>query len=212
MTACELRQDIEAKIHNMDIPISATDAYINGYISGYLQGLSERRVKRPSKRQIYSPAFKSWFGDWEHGEGSVVVEDGKPLIVYHKTDAKFTTFNPDLLGKKSLWGTAYAGFYFMSKNERVAYGKRSMAVYLNIRRPYLIDVKTYADFDYGYKHFDFDNLRTYHDGIIINMSNPIEYMGEFESDRVFVVFYPNQIKSATNNRGSFSNLNNDIRF
>ena len=34
--------------------------------------------------QVYTPSFKQWFGDWEKGQGSKVVDDnGEPLLVYH---------------------------------------------------------------------------------------------------------------------------------
>ena len=38
--------------------------------------------------------FKRWFGD-----SKVVDEEGKPLVVYHATDADFTVFDRDKLGK-----------------------------------------------------------------------------------------------------------------
>ena len=59
---------------------------------------------------VRTPAFKEWFGDWENNpsEASKVVdENGEPLMVFHKTDNKFTIFDKEKLGSKSQWGTAY---------------------------------------------------------------------------------------------------------
>jgi len=37
--------------------------------------------------RVYTPSFKSWFGDWEKNQGSKVVdENGEPLLVFHGTD------------------------------------------------------------------------------------------------------------------------------
>ena len=37
--------------------------------------------------QVYTDSFKNWFGDWERGKGSKVVDsNGEPLLVYHGTD------------------------------------------------------------------------------------------------------------------------------
>jgi SNF2 family DNA or RNA helicase/predicted RNA methylase len=82
------------------------------------------RVKRrhkivPGKGNIYSPAFKAWFGDWEVGEGSAVVKKGgepaeqwgeQPITVYHGTAiGGFTAFDPEKDKGANLYGK---GFYF----------------------------------------------------------------------------------------------------
>ncbi len=80
-----------------------------------------------------APAFKSWFGDWEHDPAnsskvlddrgrpqeqyhthSAVMEDGRPVVVYHGTDAQFTSFDPAKADKGALYG---AGFYFTEMKE-----------------------------------------------------------------------------------------------
>lgn len=43
------------------------------------------------EKQIHSENFKRWFGDWENdpeNASKVVDENGKPLVVYHQTNAK----------------------------------------------------------------------------------------------------------------------------
>ena len=47
--------------------------------------------------QTQSQQFKYWFGDWQNDPAhasKVVDEDGRPLIVYHGTDADFDAFDP----------------------------------------------------------------------------------------------------------------------
>jgi hypothetical protein len=44
---------------------------------------------------VRTPAFKSWFGDWENdpkNASKVVDENGEPLVVYHGTKKVFTSF------------------------------------------------------------------------------------------------------------------------
>ncbi len=146
--------------------------------------------------------FKRWFGD-----SKVVDEDGKPVVVYHRTDNKFTVFDKNLLGKSSNWETANFGFYFANKNEKGSYGKKIMRAFLNIKNPYEINVDSYYDFDMDYRRFDTRKFQG-HDGVVINIANT----RKGEADKVYIAFSPEQIKSATDNRGTFDSENPDIRF
>ena len=59
-----------------------------------------------SPNQTTTPEFKQWFGDWQDPHAwssrrdpnkppvSVVVENGKPLVLYHATTGDFSTFDP----------------------------------------------------------------------------------------------------------------------
>jgi GNAT superfamily N-acetyltransferase len=82
--------------------------------------------------QTKTKAFKDWFGD-----SKIVDEKGKPLVMYHGTDADFTEFKESYSGQST--GAAFLGkgFYF-SDSERDAshYGKNTMPVYLSIKKPY----------------------------------------------------------------------------
>lgn len=73
-----------------------------------------------------SPEFKAWFGD-----SKVVDENGKPLVVYHGTDAKFDEFTEESIGSSSGQAFLGSGFYF-STSESVAkqYGKNVGGFYL----------------------------------------------------------------------------------
>ena len=56
-----------------------------------------------------TPEFKRWFG-----ASKVVDADGKPLVVYHGTDADITEFDPGKLGLTTSAKSAEAGFFFAS--------------------------------------------------------------------------------------------------
>ncbi|MEY5099706.1 MAG: hypothetical protein RJA36_2425, partial [Pseudomonadota bacterium] len=53
------------------------------------QPLTEEALQQPSNK-TYTPEFKAWFG-----KSKVVDAEGKPMVVYHGTDADFTAFNAD---------------------------------------------------------------------------------------------------------------------
>lgn len=162
--------------------------------------------------QVRLRSFKRLFGDWENdpqNASKVVDENGEPMVVYHRTNNKFTQFDPERARERSGWPTADFGFYFSNVNERGHYGRKSMPVFLNIRNPREIDVDYYADFDYNYKHADPEEMRKGNDGLQINIGRLIL---DEKATKVFVTPNPNQIKSATDNDGSFSEKNDDIRF
>ncbi|WP_314628673.1 zeta toxin family protein, partial [uncultured Selenomonas sp.] len=67
---------------------------------------------------VRTPAFKAWFGDWEHDPANaskVVDENGEPLVVYHATLSDFTKFRPSESG---LYGR---GIYLTANKEDTSY-------------------------------------------------------------------------------------------
>lgn len=150
--------------------------------------------------QTETAAFKRWFA------GSRVVDaDGKPLVVYHGTTADFAEFDRD----KIVSGVLGRGFYFAANPESTrtysggsrfggagfANGGNVMPVYLSIKNPLILEHGDKADIGAESKG---------HDGVIkLNKDGAIETL---------VAFRPEQIKSATGNRGTFDPSNADIRF
>jgi len=47
-------------------------------------------------RQVRTPEFKQWFGNWEQGEvpSAFLDENGEPRVFYHGTNEDFTVFDP----------------------------------------------------------------------------------------------------------------------
>jgi len=69
--------------------------------------------------QVRTKAFKDWFGDWINDPANaskVVDENGEPLIVYHGSKEKFTTFNKNIKNRGNLTSIIKKGFYFSNKN------------------------------------------------------------------------------------------------
>ena len=180
---------------------------------------------------INSPAFKKRFGDWENdpkNASKIVNKDWTPRIVYHWTKADFNVFKNRELG-----------FHFWSTKAQAkvkSWNKwKIMQAYLNIRNP--IDV--YGDMGIWTANYTFwDRLKEkwiitederksfkykedrlsdrilidilekkWYDGVIYD--NWWEWASEAKS---YIAFRPEQIKSATDNIGTYDANNEDIRY
>ena len=165
-------------------------------------------VKPKLNNVTQSQQFKRWFGDWQnHPESAskVVNADGTPKVVYHGTNAEFNTFQQE------------NGAYFFSESRDYAEsmaderrGNRIIEAYLKMKNPYTVKLSPEQFTDniaeapfirYAKEHG--------HDGVIF------EYDGSKEDlayDKFYVVFDSAQIKSATDNIGTFDKTNPDIRY
>ena len=146
----------------------------------------------------------------------VVDENGEPLVVYHGTQKNFDAFK---LGYAEGQGE---GVYFSTeKTDAMEFGDgktgKIVDVYLAIKKPYFDGVSTkftsndQADLamveDEFYEDVDFRNKvlkKQGYDGVIAEGANGLDGVE-------IVAFNPNQIKSATENNGDFSESNN-IKF
>lgn len=193
-----------------DPDIEAMQDMLESIRSGFMfnRGELDSNAAFDTKKYItQTTAFKRWFSD-----SKVVDKDGKPLVVYHGTTANFNTFD-----KKS--NAEYApDFYFTDTPEVANYatgtaetewfpdGSNLMPVYLSMKNPLVVDMRG------GHVPNKIQSLRQQalkggRDGIIArNASMP------FASGTEYIVFNPNQIKSATGNNGDFDPSNPDIRF
>lgn len=164
-------------------------------------GIVSREVMLSRQRQENTPEFKRWFGD-----SKVMDEDGKPLVVYHGTSGDFSEF------KTEGWGLDEQGAFFTSSPQVASdyadtHGTAAnvMPVYLSIKNPYVVTSQQWARGD-GLSPAD--AKRRGYDGYIVR-----EHPGVIESDAAgdtFIVFKPEQIKSAIGNNGEFSPTNPDI--
>lgn len=174
--------------------------------------------------QVRTPSFKAWFGDWEgdpESASKAVDENGEPLVVYHATDGDFWTFNRERLGKNTLdnasdeglAATSLLGHWFNTQDltqRKYPIGSRSIPAFLNIRTPdYAGSLDLLASDLEGYDSpkeaaDEYLDRITDNDGIILRDT---EFGGTS-----FVVFTSNQIKSATDNAGTFDPRNPSILF
>lgn len=166
--------------------------------------------------QVRTPAFKAWFGDWENDpdNASKVVnpKTGEPLVVYHgtQTDEQFHSFKTN----------PYNPLIFFTDDKNLSdayrYGNSGQVfeTFLNVRNPNIEDAEGafYGSF-FDKKEGEYtstngyatDSRRKGYDGAIIDnvQDAPTARFGEIVAN-VYVVFKPNQIKSATDNSGAFS--------
>ena len=178
--------------------------------------------KKPSnltERQyahVRTKAFKEWFGDWENNpeEASKVVdENGEPLVVYHGTNSQWTTYDPNLFGSATDEGYYGKGLYLSSvKNKAMQYGN-IMELFVNMRNPFIVGMDSTLDMNESTRRGEIanmfnrenapDELKQY-DGVLYSGAE-----GKFEE---IVVPTANQVKSATNNVGTYSRTNDDTRY
>ena len=156
---------------------------------------------------INSAAFKHWFGD-----SKVIDAAGAPQIVYHGTGEEFWAFE-DRAGEATQQAATPLGFFFTGIREAAQYyaenasqgvpaDERIVDAYLAIERPYemtLDELREIGDV------FEAREIRKWlegqgYDGIHVD-----------ESD-MWIAFKPAQIKSASENVGTFDPSSNDIRF
>ena len=128
-------------------------------------------------------------------------EDGKPLVVYHGTDADFTVFDRTK-GRSSM---DIQGMFFSPwELDAQGYGKKVGAYYINLKNP--------ADESTAYKALNLfkgqNNAGIKARDYLIKLG----YDGVNNSGEEFIAFYPEQIKSATDNIGTFDGANPDIRY
>lgn len=179
---------------------------------------------------VRTKAFKKWFGDWENdlrNASKIVDENGEPKEVYHGGDAGITVFNKNNRISTGYLPTANVGFFFTDSKEnanhysklrksRFGNNTETYSVFLNIKNPLYFD--TIHDFreymiEEPYKGYNEDGdiiskrqIPNEFDGIYVKQVNQSDLAKEI------VAFNPNQIKSATDNIGTYDESNDDIRY
>ena len=176
---------------------------------GFIHSIRESGSKVNTKLEnvTHSQQFKRWFGDWEnkpYSASKVVDADGKPLVVYHGTDADFTVFKSK---DGNYWFSASEDYAEAMAEERG--GNRVMPTYLNMRKPYYAKLKPSQFSDPNFEAAIIREAKSKgYDGVILENDTS----NDLEKDTFYVVFAPTQIKSATDNIGTFDGSNSDIRF
>lgn len=179
------------------------------------------RLTPQQRRQVETPEFEKWFGDWrglKRGgwkKASKITENGEPMVLYHGTDADFTRFE-----ERPKKNTYYQdgelvpdndiGFFFSrDRSDASGFGPRVIPVFLRIANPKLMSTREYArevrDAGGGKALREQLAARGY-DGVAIS-ENP-----GHDAPKHYIAFGPTQIKSATENIGTFDANNPDIHF
>ena len=164
---------------------------INGVEKTVYNSNGERiAMSEPALRNFYN-----WFGD-----SKVVDEQGRPLVVYHGSDADFDVFDRT---KTRSTMDIQGNFFSPWELDAQGYGSNVRAFYLKITNP--------ANSSIGYKA-----LKKYQgqDHASVKAREELErmgYDGVNNDDEEFISFSPNQIKSTTN-RGTFSKDSDNIYY
>lgn len=157
--------------------------------------------------QTETDSFKKWFGDWQNDPehaSKVVNQDGTPKVVYHGTNAEFTAFNSS---DGTYWFSESRDYAESMAEERS--GDVLMQAFLDIKNPYYAKLPAgkFSDPNSEAKIIREAKVGGY-DGLVIEADTTNELL----KDTFYVAFQPNQIKSATDNIGTFDKNNPDIRF
>lgn len=166
--------------------------------------------------QVRTQAFKKWFGDWENDPANaskVVDENGEPLVVYHNSHEEWSVFDEE---RGYIWA--------WHDNERpgssAEFGNKEYFLFMNIRNPFVFDADYQEDQNIDFT--DYDGVendsaagivswaveQNAYDGVIIR--NIKEFHDRIEGTD-YVALKPNQIKSATDNVGTFDEAEPDIK-
>ena len=170
----------------------------------------------------------------------IVDENGEPKVVYHGTPNYFNAFSKEMFGTstdRGIWGN---GFYFSEDSgyakqyqKRNGADGRTLSLFLSLKNPLFISLKDGGNEGAMYFHqlnekyftddiFEdaaktdakmkaaqqklSDNLiADGYDGVVIEYSHPT-------IAQEYVAFEPNQIKSAKENIGTYSEKSNDVRY
>jgi len=164
--------------------------------AGATKGKVAEAAKLWNEKGIDSPYFKKWFG-----KSKVVDENGEPLVVYHGSKADFTEF------KRSKGGEFGSGMYFSDNIDSAkmfgSFQKGdsevvTMPVYLTLKNPLITNDRNVPR-GAGIKSL----IKKGYDGVIGTTPN---------GQKQYIAFSPEQIKSATGNRGTFDAGERNINY
>ena len=131
----------------------------------------------------------------------IVNEDGTPKVVYHGTSEKFTVFDRT----KGRSNMDIQGMFFSPwEIDARGYGGNVGEYYLSIKNP--------APEGIAYKALNMFAGQNYAGIKAREYLEKLGYDGVNNSDEEYIAFYPNQIKSATDNIGTFDPGNDDTHY
>ena len=149
----------------------------------------------------------------DRGVSKVVDENGEPLVVYHRTPNVFNVFDINKIGSTTDSGQYGKGFYFGIDDNR-AEGDNLIEAFLNIKNPFYITENSHSSvlanvFNREEKEYPNWAKNRFNEEEIQELNNKDGVIDLIE-DNEFVVKNSNQIKSATDNVGTFSNEDDDV--
>lgn len=170
-------------------------------------------VNRKFMEQTQTRQFKRWFG-----KSKVVNADGSPKVMYHGTNSgAFEVFDPGQSNKRARLNTLGTGNYFAADMESARrYGERVIEAYVSIQNPYIVKpqdggLQAQIENEFGVKlesrrDIQEELRKRGYDGVILYEP------GMGKEIRTAVAFASTQIKSATDNVGTFDPENPNIKY
>ena len=204
-----------------------------GGLTGSLSATSDYTVA-----DLYA-LVKRYDRDFHGSEPSAVINrDGTPRVVYHRTNADFTAFDTSLSGSNQ--GKTHGdGVYLSTSRDAFNYaGDKVLDLYASIRNPFEMEMteeeanRVYdkyaaphhndrfglyrphaiAALMSSYKVFDYLDEYAQESGVkVSNILKHLGYDGVHDGPE-WVAFDPEQVKSATDNIGTFDRENDDIQY
>lgn len=192
---------------------------------GPVSNLDERQYA-----QVRTKAFKDWFGDWENdpeNASKVVDENDEPLVVYHNTPFEFNgIFDMDHKSRIMPWTSEPFGHVGTQETANTIKGTQ-FALFLNVKNPLetpdFVHETVSSMLSELYKQGiisreKYSSLRGISNSELRNLMLSLGYDGTKYENKAekggtsYSFITPNQIKSATDNVGTFSRTNDDIRY
>ncbi len=167
-----------------------------------LKGIGEIPSPRAQKKSISTEIRdKRLLSILQTNSSKIVDGNGEPLVVYHGTDADFTVFDR---AKTRATMDIQGNFFSPWEDDARGYGSNVRRFFLNLRNP--------ADENTGYHSLhEFEGQN----GAGVKARErlvALGYDGVNNGGEEFIAFSPEQIKSATENVGTFDAGNPDIRY
>lgn len=203
---------------------------------GFIRSIDDplSKVKRKINSVFDTKQFKRWFD-----KSKVVNKDGTPRYVYHWTNSDFTEFDTERSGSSE--GMTHGdGIYVSTSPSEFSYaGDRVMKMYAKVTKPFemqLTKKQAQKVYDKYFRPYHEDRYHTYEPHVLEKLQTPsrvFDYLKEaaengktktsiilhddlgydgIHDGSEWVVFNSNQLKSATDNIGTFDKANPDIRY
>lgn len=179
-----------------------------------LEQNSEVKKVKDSLKYFTSEGINEWIDYKNKGISKVVDENGEPMVVYHGTTSSFNEFR--------------GSQFFFSKDKLPDFGPEYLNVFLNLRKPYILnDADSWQNINISKKDENWEEIYNELSGDTIFIENVVDWaktrgydgviaknitegLNETMNTDDFIAINPNQIKSATTNNGQFSTTNDNI--
>ncbi|WP_162630530.1 LPD38 domain-containing protein [Haemophilus influenzae] len=178
-------------------------------------------------KQVRSPEFKAWFGDWENDpeNASKVVnpKTGEPLVVYHGTLNSFNVFSNDRGVDFVSDDPKFVDKFVTQNSGDLADGANVMPLFISAKNPFDYTNKKHVGklsaraglSSSAVSEIKKGKWQRIEDRTIIESIKDLGFDGFYVNEdgvKNLAIFNSNQIKSASSNTGVFSSENDDIRF